>query len=255
MSSDPRWRSLALQYRRSDLVWMPPRRRSASFREFNDIKPEARRDERQFWREFEAARPRILGALLDAVSAGLRNLPNVSLDRPPRMADFATWATACEMAVGSANGEFLRIYENNRSEGRNLALESSPLYEPIQALAEEGFIGSGAELLVSLNRMRGENLRRSVRWPKTPSALGTALRCIAGNLRAAGIEIEFSRADRRRRRMVSLTHAVIPQTLSAPSAVSAASPDNRPKIAEVGTFGCENPSGSLTSEEAMSRTL
>src|SRR5271155_4809335 len=38
--------------------------------EFQDIRPELRRNESQFWREFEAARPRILGALLDAASAG-----------------------------------------------------------------------------------------------------------------------------------------------------------------------------------------
>ncbi len=43
--------------------------------EFHDIKPAARRDERQFWREFEAARPRILGALLDAVALGLKQTP------------------------------------------------------------------------------------------------------------------------------------------------------------------------------------
>ena len=46
--------------------------------EFLDMKPEMRRDEAQFWREFEQVRPRILGALLDAAAAGLRNLPNVS---------------------------------------------------------------------------------------------------------------------------------------------------------------------------------
>src|SRR5688572_29412803 len=32
-----------------------------------------RRTEQQFWKAFEDARPRILGALLDAVAAGLRN--------------------------------------------------------------------------------------------------------------------------------------------------------------------------------------
>ena len=48
-----------------------------------------RRDEAQFWREFEQTRPRILGALLDATTAGLRNLTNVRLDQLPRMADFA----------------------------------------------------------------------------------------------------------------------------------------------------------------------
>jgi hypothetical protein len=53
------------------------------------------RSELAFWREFELARPHILGAVLDAVAHGLRTLPRVRLKRLPRMADFALWATAC----------------------------------------------------------------------------------------------------------------------------------------------------------------
>jgi hypothetical protein len=76
--------------------------------DFFDIKPEARRDERNFWRDFEEARPRILGALLDAASGGLRKLPDVKLDRLPRMADFAIWLNACEESLGMRPGEAVR---------------------------------------------------------------------------------------------------------------------------------------------------
>ena len=48
-----------------------------------------RRFESELWREFEIARPRMLGALLDAAVHGLRTLHRVHLDRLPRMADFA----------------------------------------------------------------------------------------------------------------------------------------------------------------------
>src|SRR5271166_951401 len=75
--------------------------------DFHDIKPNARRDERQFWREFESARPQILGALLDAVALGMRRLPALALDQPPRMADFAIWVTACEQSLGMKPGEAL----------------------------------------------------------------------------------------------------------------------------------------------------
>ena len=52
--------------------------------------PEDRRQtEAEFCAAFEAARPRILGAILTAVAAGLRELPNVKLSCLPRMADFA----------------------------------------------------------------------------------------------------------------------------------------------------------------------
>src|SRR5262249_17026526 len=55
------------------------------------IEPKHRRPKDTFWTEFDKARPRILGALLDAVSAALRNLPAVkrSTTEWPRMADFA----------------------------------------------------------------------------------------------------------------------------------------------------------------------
>jgi hypothetical protein len=172
--------------------------------EFHDIKPQARRDEHQFWQEFEALRPRILGALLDAAVGGLRTLPNLTIGHLPRMADFANWASACEEVLGLGRGEFLKIYQNNRIEARDLALGSSPLYEPLRELARAGFNGSTAELLESLNEISDERLKRSARWPKAPNVLGNSLRRLAGNLRSAGIEIQFSRADRLGRNMVSV---------------------------------------------------
>jgi len=48
-----------------------------------------RQDEKAYWQRFEHAQPRILGALLDAVSLALRNLPQTTIKHLPRMADFA----------------------------------------------------------------------------------------------------------------------------------------------------------------------
>src|SRR5207248_1359644 len=72
-----------------------------------------RRPESELWREFEIARPRMLGALPDAVVHGLHTLGRVRLDRLPRMADFALWAAACETALWPA-GTFTRAYAANR---------------------------------------------------------------------------------------------------------------------------------------------
>jgi hypothetical protein len=58
------------------------------------IPDEKRRDEGGLWRQYEEVRPRVLGALLDAVSAALRDLPDTRLTSKPRMADFALWVTA-----------------------------------------------------------------------------------------------------------------------------------------------------------------
>jgi hypothetical protein len=106
--------------------------------EFLDMQPEMRRDEAQFWREFKEVRPRILGALLDAVVAGLGNLRSVTLDQLPRMADFAIWVSACERALGLERGEALEAYR------ANCAATGSPSYKRSRsATAAPGWPGSG----------------------------------------------------------------------------------------------------------------
>jgi hypothetical protein len=72
-----------------------------------------RRPEHALCREFELARPQSLGALLDVAAQGLRMLPQVRLQRLPRMADFALWTTACESAFRAA-GTLDTAYSNNR---------------------------------------------------------------------------------------------------------------------------------------------
>ena len=185
--------------------------------EFLSIKPEIRRYEAQFWREFSERRPRILGALLDAAVAGLQNLPQVKLERPPRLADFALWVSACEEALGMQPGEAMAAWRANCVEARDLALEASPLYEPLAELAREGFTGTVAELRGRLDSMVSEAMRRSVRWPKAPNVLSNALRRMATNLRAAGIELQFSRNDEHGRRMVSVLCAA--QVRKRPSVI------------------------------------
>jgi hypothetical protein len=59
--------------------------------------------------------------------------------------------------------------------------------------------------------MISSSMRHSVRWPKAPNALSNALRRMASNLRAVGIEIQFSRADVRGRHVVSLLRASEPR--------------------------------------------
>jgi hypothetical protein len=98
--------------------------------------------------DFEEVRSRILGALLDAVVAGLGNLPAVTLDQLPRMANFAIWVSACEKALGLETGEALEAYRANCAEARKLALEASPVYEPLREVARAGFSGPSSELLL-----------------------------------------------------------------------------------------------------------
>ena len=52
--------------------------------------PEQNREpESKFRSDFDLARPALLGALLSAVAGALSRLPNVELNKKPRLADFA----------------------------------------------------------------------------------------------------------------------------------------------------------------------
>jgi hypothetical protein len=75
------------------------------------ITDDKRKDETTLKAEFEATRPKILGALFNHVAAGLRDLGDTRLAKMPRMADFARWAVAAEI-----DPQFLRFTkttENN----------------------------------------------------------------------------------------------------------------------------------------------
>src|SRR5262249_12138401 len=78
------------------------------------IAEENRRSERDFWESFEAEAPGLLGALLDAISGGLRRLPEVKLTALPRMADFGLFAEAVSRALGNPAEAFINAYKDNR---------------------------------------------------------------------------------------------------------------------------------------------
>jgi putative DNA primase/helicase len=170
-----------------------------------------RREEREFWAAFMAARPAILGALCDIVAGGLRRLPDTRPDRLPRRADFARWGAACARGWGSDAAEFLHDYEENRSDAAAAAAEASPLLPAIEAvlgrtgLAAEGFAGTASELLDRLGEVCTEPERRARWYPANASQLGGALERIAPLLRSRGIEFKrYKDRDRKRTRRIVL---------------------------------------------------
>ncbi len=146
--------------------------------------------EDEFFDRFHEARPRILGALLDAVSAAIANVSAVEFSGTVRMADFATWAIAAEPALGVEEGEFMRAYTGNRAEAVEITLEASTLTEPLKVIAAEGFEGTATELLAKLAALVEENIMRSDSWPGSPQALSADLGRLAPVLRRVGIEVE-----------------------------------------------------------------
>ncbi|MBN1588362.1 MAG: hypothetical protein JW888_02495 [Pirellulales bacterium] len=165
-----------------------------------NIPESQRRPESAIWHEFNEARPRLLGALYDAVSMALRDLPTTTVARLPRMADFALWATAAEPAIGLKPGEFMARYAGNRAAGHELALESSPVGKAVlDFVGRVGtWTGTASELLAELDDLADERTRKMKGWPQTARVLSGTLKRLAPNLRAIGVEVESGRTKKGR---------------------------------------------------------
>jgi hypothetical protein len=112
-----------------------------------------RRSENDIWEEFKRIHPSVLGGLLSAVSAALRNKNKVKLEKMPRMADAALWVTAMEDKIS--------------------------------------WEGTASDLLKELRETISEDIKRSKFWPKAPHALSNRLTRAAYNLRKIGWKIDF----------------------------------------------------------------
>jgi hypothetical protein len=159
-----------------------------------------RRSERDLLAEFEAARPKILGALLDAVATGLKMLPETKLEQVPRMADFVFWVTACEGALWEQE-TFQTAYNANRDNLVQTVLEENPVAGAIRdLLASKGeWTGTATQLLNDLNlqdTITGVKRERRY-WPQIANQLSGKLRRIAPMLRKSGIEVEFQKSEDR----------------------------------------------------------
>ena len=180
---------------------------------------EHRRTEDEIMAEFREAHPRLLGALLTIVSVGLRNLPHVTLDCLPRMADFAKWILACEPAMPLSPGDFMVAYNENISTQHLNALESSLLAEAVRQLLENErkkvFECDVTTLLSRLNNLVDLSGSQRKYWPNTPRGLISQLQRIMPNLRAIGIHVEDIGRDpttRRRKIRFSKMEGTVPQT-------------------------------------------
>jgi hypothetical protein len=202
-----------------DVVSRPDLGDRAIFLTLAPIGEAERRLESELWREFEIARPRILGALLDAVVHGLRTLSRVHLDHLPRMADFALWVTACETALWPA-GTFARAYAANRRGAIESIIDADPAAAWVREIMAErsSWTGSAADLLRAGADRSADSICKDSGWPKNPRALAGRLRRAQTFLRSLGIEVAFGREGRAGSRVIRM-HTTL--ATSVPSAASA----------------------------------
>ena len=147
------------------------------------IENKNRKTEKDLWRDFDKASPRIFGGLLDLMVNGVRNLPTTQVANSSRMADFITWVTACGLP------DFEKCYENSRIDNSQALLEHDKLAIGLNALMEkqaQSWKGNAENLILALQAINHP--------PKTenPREIAEHLRKIAPTLRIGfGINVEF----------------------------------------------------------------
>lgn len=155
------------------------------------------RSETEIDQAFARDAPLILGGLLDLFVLTLRHLPAVTLDRPPRMADFTALGEAMLRAEGQPPGAFMALYQGNRRHSIARSLDASPVASAIRTLAEAEsnavvFDGTMGKLLDRLSQYRDG----TEAWPKSARGLGDVLRRQRPALAQIGIAVDIGKPGR-----------------------------------------------------------
>jgi hypothetical protein len=173
--------------------------------------PEAsRRTESEVLRAMEAMRAGTLGTLLDGLASALAKIETIRLERLPRMADFARWATAAEPGLGLDAGAVIAAYDANRATANEIAVDASTIGSPLRELVADGatWTGTASELLEALCRRVSDGQKGQRGWPKNARGLSGAIRRLAPNLRAVGIEVTLVREGSYERRRLVRVEAI-----------------------------------------------
>jgi hypothetical protein len=171
--------------------------------ELPEMAKEKRKTEKKLLGAWEKANPLILGALLDAVSTAIKNLPNTVPPEMPRMADFAVWAHASETRWGSCAGKFLDAYKANQETAQQAPLEASPIVDPLCKFlrlipsTKLPWKGTATGLLQELEKSFGDKHFRPKGWPADGRSLSNKLRRLVPNLKKIGVIVEFSKSGPR----------------------------------------------------------
>jgi hypothetical protein len=175
-----------------DIISRPDLADRALLLTLEPIPKNKRLPQKDVYASLEKERPAILGALLTAVSNGLRRLPETKLEELPRMADFAIWATACGVDLWG-DGKFQAAYDANLAGATETIIEADTVATALRSFMVDltEWRGTATELLAELIETVTERISRDREWPRNGRALSGRLRRAAPMLREVGIKIAF----------------------------------------------------------------
>jgi putative DNA primase/helicase len=175
------------------------------------IKDKARKKEQELQAKFEKAWPRILGALLDGVAAGLDNIGCNRVENIGRMVDMHQFVSGCEKAYWK-EGTFGSAYRESRERVAAALTEANPVATGVIQLIEEqgSFSGTATDLLRLLNA-QGRDIHTRVKLPGGPAVLSGELTRVEPLLEAQGILVDHGRGGQQGARLIFISRLEPPQ--------------------------------------------
>ncbi|MBE9604721.1 hypothetical protein IAI18_07575 [Acetobacteraceae bacterium H6797] len=155
------------------------------------IPDDRRKPEEEVWKAFEAARPAILGMLLDGVVEVLRRLPGLTIARLPRMADFARLCAAAAPAFGWEADDVLATLGRSRKAVEAAVIDGDEFIQALLGMIEGGkrWTGTASELLERLGSQVPLATSKQRSWPANATALSKKLKRIMPVLRRNGLNV------------------------------------------------------------------
>jgi hypothetical protein len=216
------------------------------------IPDDRRKQETEFWQQFEKARPLLLGAMFDRLAGAIKHREQqLTFSTLPRLADFAAWAMADRAGRGLDHEVFLADFAPNIEEQNEHALaESITATVLLNWLAEkeiERWSGQPYELHGELKQHATAMKVSEKEFPSRPATLSKRLKEIRPNLTALGWDVDLARAKsrviritRNNRKFPDATDATDAEAVSGVSGVSGVS-----KIPVVNPSQAEEDEGDL----------
>lgn len=150
------------------------------------------RTEREMAETWEADHPGLVGAVLSFAAKIREELPTITVENPPRMADYAHVLAAVDRLLGTNGTSRYAELEETLAED---AITANPF---LAQIVEQGLDlhGTAKEILQKVGH--GEHWDRVKGWPSTPRYVSTLLKRNGPALRKAGWQVEEG-VDRKRK--------------------------------------------------------
>lgn len=193
------------------------------------IAPEDRKPEQDLWHSFSLAQPRILGGIFDTLVKAIAIYPTVTIEKLPRLADFAKWGYAISEALGKSGEQFLEDFTRNVKNQNESVAEKNVLCQAVIGLMDgkPTYLNTVEVVLKELKALVGEDAKDET-FPKLPHHLRGRLDVLRSTLVEHGITYQFFARQKDGVKILftkSVTTAQVEESLKAVSpAASSATP-------------------------------